>query len=99
MMFRHFIAAAVIATVALPAGAQTLCGPRDKLIERLESQYGETQRAVGLKGTKALFEIWASEKGTWTVLMTRPDGTTCPLAEGTDWRDIEAADAALGDPT
>ena len=33
-----------------------------------------------------LVEVYASEEtGTWTILMTRPDGTTCLLAAGQRW--------------
>ncbi|MDJ0631080.1 MAG: hypothetical protein QNJ44_22675 [Rhodobacter sp.] len=42
--------------------------------------------AGGLRSQVQLFEIWASEAtGTWTVLLTRPDGTSCVMATGTHW--------------
>lgn len=102
-MFRAILTttmAGMLVMTALPAAAQSFCGPRDKLVAKLEKDYGEQQTAMGLRGSSAIFEVWASpEKGTWTVLMTRPDGMACPMAAGTDWRDIEPGDVVMGEPT
>lgn len=93
-------AAFLVAAIALPATAAPFCAPREQLVAKLEADYGERQTAMGLRGTSAIFEIWTSEeKGTWTVLMTRPDGMACPMAAGTDWRDIDPTEVVLGDPT
>lgn len=47
----------------------------------------------------AVVELWASEKtGTWTVLMTGPDGRACIIASGQDWQSDPPNLAALGDP-
>lgn len=35
---------------------------------------------------------------TWTMLMTRPDGTACVIAAGEAWDEIPAQMAASGDP-
>lgn len=81
-------AAAVFGVTALPlsASAQSACAPRDAIVEKLKEKYGEDQRGLGLGGKKSVIELWSSEKtGTWTIVMTRPNGTTCIVAAGDAW--------------
>ncbi len=79
-----------ILAVLFPATlhAQTNCAARDTVVEKLESGYGEVFGGGGLQNSTRIFEVWFSEeKGTWTILMTRADGTSCIMASGTNWRD------------
>lgn len=65
------------------------CGPRKALTKKLEQSYGETRQSIGLTGGNAVFEVWVSDKtGSWTMLLTRPDGTSCVLAVGEDWQSV-----------
>ena len=72
---------------ALPAHASN-CANRDMVVERLQSKYHEALAAGGIQKTSpanAVVEVWAShETGTFTVLLTRPNGVTCVVATGTD---------------
>ena len=90
--------AAVLALSALPVAAQSsFCGARDEIVRILRDRYGEARRGAGLRDASALFEIFAStESGTWTLLVTRPDGHTCAIAAGQAWR--EDADETPGKP-
>jgi hypothetical protein len=64
------------------------------MVSQLERKYGETRRGAGLQNRGAVTEIFASEKtGTWTIIVTRPDGTSCAVAAGEAWLE-EAAKAA-----
>ena len=64
------------------------CAKRDIVVDRLASKYGEAFAGGGLQNQSRIFEVWMSEeKGTWTILMTRADGSTCIMASGTNWRD------------
>lgn len=68
--------------------AQTFCADRDTVIKTLETKYGETFSGGGLRNASSIMEVWSShEDGSWTILLTRADGTTCIMASGTDWRD------------
>jgi hypothetical protein len=83
-----------VAAAFLPTAlhAQVNCASRDLVVDKLAVKYGEAFAGGGLQNTKHIFEVWMSEeKGTWTILMTRADGTTCVMASGTNWRG--------GDPT
>ncbi|MEX0345788.1 MAG: hypothetical protein AB3N20_12760 [Rhizobiaceae bacterium] len=86
--------AAAAAMVLMPAKASAgpaLCGKRGDLIKVLEKKYKENRVAVGLsqKSSEA-FEVFASSKGTWTVLMTTKSGITCIMASGHSWKDVAA---------
>lgn len=56
------------------------------MIERLEDRYGETLQSLGLQENSSLLEVYASDStGTWTILITRPDGVACLVASGQSW--------------
>lgn len=78
-----------VALVTTWARAETKnCADRGKIVERLESGYGERFVGGGLRNAQSIYEIWMNyETGTWTILMTRPDGTACVMAAGTNWRE------------
>ena len=77
--------------------AQASCAPRDKLIERLETGYGEALAGGGLQSENRMIEVWAApETGTWTVLMTQANGMACIMASGTNWHQQEPIAAAKG---
>ena len=87
---RIFKTLLTLAAVALPAAthAQTNCAERTTVTERLAGKYGEVFAGGGLKNAEAIFEVWKSaESGTWTIIMTLPNGQSCVMAAGTDWRD------------
>lgn len=75
---------AALAPAALHA--QSNCATRDTVVQKLESGYGEVFAGGGIQNASSIFEVWFSEeKGTWTILMTRADGTSCIMASGTNW--------------
>lgn len=73
---------------AVPAMAAN-CANRDMVVERLQTKYSENFAAGGLQSSsdkKVLVEVWASEEtGTFTVMLTTPEGVSCVVATGTDW--------------
>jgi hypothetical protein len=78
---------AVLCLIAAPAMAQNPnCADRNQIVARLAKDYGETLQSVGMNGDNAVLEIYASEDtGTWTILVTRPDGVACMIAAGEMW--------------
>lgn len=91
--------AAILLTVQ-GARADTLtCIERATLMTRLAELYGESRQMVGLAGPDGIVEVFASpETGSWTLIVTRPDGIACLLAAGTAFERVDAAPARLGDP-
>lgn len=88
-MFKRILTAALLfgmASTGPPALASNTCAPRDALVAQLEKSYGEILSARGLQGPNALIEVFASaESGSFTVLMSRPDGISCIVSTGTHW--------------
>lgn len=73
---------ALIASATL-ANAQQHCAPRDVVVERLASAYGETRQSIGLGNNNAVVEVFASaDTGTWTITVTNPAGISCLVATG-----------------
>lgn len=92
--------AGIMAGTSPAAHAQTVCAPRDTVVERLSGSYGEGLAAGGLRSAEQVLEVWASpETGTWTVLVTRADGVSCVMASGTNWHQQEPTIVLMGTPS
>lgn len=92
-MVTRLIFATLFFAIATPSAVQarTVCAERDSMISQLKKQFGESERGVGLSGAEALVEIWSSEEtGSWTIVMTRPNGIACVMASGQSWIDAPA---------
>lgn len=82
-----FAAVAVgVLGLATPAGAQQTCLPHDQAIEALAEAYGEQVVGVGIAGEgEMVIELLVAENGSWTLLSTRTDGTSCVVGSGESW--------------
>ncbi|WP_434724381.1 hypothetical protein [Mesorhizobium sp. RIZ17] len=87
---------AVMALSALPAWAQVICGGHDYLVARLAAAFEEKRLGYGVAGQAAIFEVFVSPSGTWTILMTDVKGQSCILAAGDGWEDTRAT--TVGQP-
>lgn len=76
-----------IATVE-PAAAQTICGERADFLTQLQKRHGETPSSIGLSSSGQVLEVLTSKEGTWTILMTSPQGRTCLVAAGEAWENL-----------
>jgi hypothetical protein len=90
-MFKRLLSVALLfglASAASPAHAAN-CAMRDTVVDRLEKKYSEQFTAGGLqtsRATQTVVEVWSSpETGTFTVMLTNPQGISCIVATGTDW--------------
>lgn len=83
--------ALLILLFANPSNAQqTFCGQRDIILQNLENKYQETPRANGVTTQGGLMELITNPtKDTWTLIISRPDGTSCFVAGGEGWRDLK----------
>lgn len=80
----------MMALVALSVGANALgvCGKRDEVLKAITGKYQETGKAFGITGNVNLVEIYAKPGGTWTIIVTSPEGKTCIIAAGDSWEDL-----------
>ncbi|MDJ0951628.1 MAG: hypothetical protein QNJ94_22185 [Alphaproteobacteria bacterium] len=71
--------------VAAPAMASGVCADRARLAQQLERKYKETPRAIGLSSEGRVVEVFASESGSWTMIVTYPNGISCAIDSGEAW--------------
>lgn len=81
--FAFVLAASALLAQAAAAQSAANCAPRDTVVARLASSYGETRQSIGLGANNAMVEVFAStESGTWTITVTTAAGLTCLVASG-----------------
>jgi hypothetical protein len=91
-------AAALLTMLTATAEARSACAPRDAVIDRLASGFGETRQSIGLGADNRLVEVFASaETGTWTITVTDPRGLTCLVASGQAFEPLAERPARPGD--
>ncbi len=82
------LGAAVLPFIASAANAQAVCGDRGEIVSRLETAYQEKASAIGLAGNGGVVELYTSEKGSWTLLLTQTSGVSCLIAAGESWETV-----------
>ncbi len=93
-------AALLMATDIASAQNANRCAQRDVVVGKLNSDYGESRKTMGMTANNGIIEMYASEEtGSWTITVTHPNGMTCLLAAGTSFEQVqEELPAALGAP-
>ncbi len=78
---------AIISITSTPKRAkQHRCGPREKVVQQLSKRFSEHRKARGLVSAQVLMELFASKRGTWTVILSTAQGVSCILAAGGFWQ-------------
>ncbi len=85
------IAALAALIAASPVMAQTVCSTRAEFIDRFAHRYAENPVAMGLASSGGVVEVLASEGGSWTLLVTMPNGVSCVVAAGENWEALPSA--------
>jgi hypothetical protein len=77
----------VAPTVQDPAAEESIsnCGPRDEIVAQLGSVFQEAPSGMGMIDPNAVVEVFVSDAGTFTILASNTDGTSCILASGEGW--------------
>ncbi len=73
----------IAADVAAPA--QRVCAERGVVTGHLRDRYGETRTGAGVAASGALIELFVAPTGTWTLIVSRPDGQSCIVSHGDGW--------------
>ncbi|MDH3738615.1 MAG: hypothetical protein OER92_05425 [Alphaproteobacteria bacterium] len=71
------------------AHAQSTCDLRKSLMAKLDAGYNEHPVGVGVASTGNVVELIVSPDGTWTIVVTKPNGIACIAAVGEDWQAVE----------
>jgi hypothetical protein len=73
------------------AADAAVCMEHKMLVSYLTERFDETPRALGLVASRNVMEVYVSEKGTWTIVMTTTQGVACIVAAGDTWEDVKVA--------
>ena len=80
-------AGALTLSTYMPANAAMACGPHKKLTKALTGKYKEARKGLGLVASRRVMEVFVSESGSWTLVMTDLNGVSCIIAAGHSWED------------
>ncbi len=75
--------------LARHAVAQQICAERIGVLKQLAKTHQEAPVALGITGSGQVVELLTSDKGTWTIIVTNPEGISCLIAVGESWENIE----------
>ena len=64
-----------------------MCGEHNKILRQLEEKYNEVVKHAAITGRGALVELTVAPNGSWSMLVTIPDGPTCLVLSGDSWQD------------
>jgi hypothetical protein len=68
--------------------AQQICGAHPLVSDNLQQAYAEAPVSMGVTVGGAVVEVFASQNGTWTLVITQPNGVSCLIAAGQDWETL-----------
>jgi hypothetical protein len=94
------VTASSLLGLTTPASANpAACAPRADIVQKLDETYKEARQAIALTKQGGLLEIFVSAKGSWSILVSSPNGKTCLVAAGENWQQQEQLVAHLGPQT
>lgn len=89
-MKKHIFVAAVTAAlgaaVSIPARAQVVCADHRLVTDHLATNYDEHAVGTGLTFAGRAIELFVAETGSWTIVVTAPDGESCIVSHGEAWQ-------------
>ena len=85
--------------IAPAASAQPICGSHNTVSDKLKKSYSEAPVSMGLTMGGGIIEVFASEEGTWTMVITQPNGVSCLIAVGQDWEILPKPEMISGAKT
>lgn len=85
----------IFGIIVAPVHAQSACGKRVDIVKMLASKYKEAPRVLAISGQSNLLEAYVSPLGSWTILITNPQGLACIVAAGESWENVPLAAVGL----
>ena len=90
-------AAAILSAPDTTARAQTQapfqgqqCDQRARVLGHLAQKYKEAPVAIGVTTSGGMVEVLTTgDGGTWTIILSNPNGTSCLVAAGEGWRALQ----------
>ncbi len=66
------------------------CGERTDMLANLKDKFHEQPSGIGITGNGGVVELLTSETGTWTLMLSFPNGRSCLMAVGENWEQAPA---------
>jgi len=82
------LAASLCALSSSASAVQVQCASHNQMVGLLSKKYSENPVAMGTVNTDRYMQLFVSEKGTWTILVTKTDGEACIVAAGNNWEKL-----------
>ena len=61
------------------------CGDTKELLKVLSEKYGEAPIGIGINTQGEMTTLFVSKSGTYTFVISSPNGQSCVASGGTDW--------------
>ena len=68
--------------------AQVQCAAYKQMVGLLTKKFSEAPLAMGTVNEDRLMQLFVSEGGSWTIIVTKADGMACILAAGQNWEKL-----------
>lgn len=76
--------------------AQPVCGAHNTVSENLKEAYAEAPISMGVTTGGGIIEVFASDEGSWTMVITQPNGVSCLIAVGQSWENLPKPEMISG---
>lgn len=80
----------------MAAAQQPVCGDRTNLAKELAEKYQEFPVGRGVNTRSYMVELFTSESGTWTIMVSQVNGFACLVNAGEGWRRLRPPGPHLG---
>ncbi len=83
------IALAVLLAGPVPASAAPMCATHKEVTDQLANGFSEVPIAMALTSDGSVIEVFSrGDRATWTIVVTKPDGTSCIVTAGEGWENL-----------
>lgn len=71
------------------AFGQSVCALHQTVVDKLKKTFDEQPTSTGVSTGGSMLEVFTSPTGTWTIVVTTPDGVSCLKLTGEHWEDMD----------
>ena len=84
-MLRTSFAAALAAFFLISPARAMVCMEHKTLTDILRENHKETRREIGVVGDTTIAELYVSDEGSWTIIITDTMARSCIVLGGQGW--------------
>jgi hypothetical protein len=82
------LAVSLCASASSALAVEVQCAKHKQMVGLLSKKYSENPVAMGTVNADRYMQIFVSNEGTWTVLVTKTNGEACIVAAGNNWEKL-----------